>query len=204
MSSDAVVKTEAVKETVNTGRRRFLTISTAVVGAIGAGYVAVPFLGSWMPSKKALAAGAPVEADIAKLEMGQAIKVEWRGKSVIIIRRGEDVIARLTEVEEKLLDPKSELETQQPEYALNQHRSINKEYLVLLSWCTHLGCSPTYTPEVRADWQGGFICPCHGSKFDMAGRVHKGMPAPSNMIVPPHQYLTDTRVLIGVDQGVEA
>jgi len=204
MSSDAVVKSEAVNEPVNTGRRRFLTISTAVVGAIGAGYVAVPFLGSWMPSKKALAAGAPVEADIAKLEMGQAIKVEWRGKSVIIIRRGEDVLARLTEVEEKLLDPKSELETQQPEYALNQHRSINKEYLVLLSWCTHLGCSPTYTPEVRADWQGGFICPCHGSKFDMAGRVHKGMPAPSNMIVPPHQYLTDTRVLIGVDQGVEA
>ncbi len=204
MSSDAVVKSEAVNEPVNTGRRRFLTMSTAVVGAIGAGYVAVPFLGSWMPSKKALAAGAPVEADIAKLQMGQAIKVEWRGKSVIIIRRGEDVIARLAEVEEKLLDPKSELETQQPAYALNQYRSINKEYLVLLSWCTHLGCSPTYTPEVRADWQGGFICPCHGSKFDMAGRVHKGMPAPSNMIVPPHQYLTDTRVLIGVDQGVEA
>ncbi|MCP3674381.1 MAG: ubiquinol-cytochrome c reductase iron-sulfur subunit [Gammaproteobacteria bacterium] len=204
MSSDAVVKSEAVNEPVNTGRRRFLTISTAVVGAIGAGYVAVPFLGSWMPSKKALAAGAPVEADIAKLEMGQAIKVEWRGKSVIIIRRGEDVIARLAEIEEKLHDPKSELETQQPEYALNQHRSIKKEYLVLLSWCTHLGCSPTYTPEVRADWQGGFICPCHGSKFDMAGRVYKSMPAPSNMIVPPYQYLTDTRVLIGVDQGVEA
>ncbi len=204
MSSDAVVKSEAVNEPVNTGRRRFLTVSTAVVGAIGAGYVAVPFLGSWMPSKKALAAGAPVEADIAKLEMGQAIKVAWRGKSVIIIRRGEDVIARLAEFEEKLLDPKSELETQQPEYASNQHRSINKEYLVLLSWCTHLGCSPTYTPEVKADWQGGFICPCHGSKFDMAGRVYKSMPAPSNMIVPPYQYLTDTRVLIGVDQGVEA
>ena len=157
-----------------------------------------------MPSKKALAAGAPVEADISKLEMGQAIKVEWRGKSVIIIRRDEQVIARLTEVESVLLDPKSETLTQQPEYALNQHRSINKEYLVLLSWCTHLGCSPTYTPEVKADWQGGFICPCHGSKFDMAGRVHKSMPAPKNMIVPPHQYLSDTRVLIGVDQGVEA
>jgi len=200
MSSDAVVKIE----TVNVGRRRFLTISTAVVGAIGAGYVAVPFLSSWMPSKKALAAGAPVEADISKLEMGQAIKIEWRGKSVIIIRRSEQVINMLSEVEDKLLDPKSEDATQQPAYALNQYRSINKEYLVLLSWCTHLGCSPTYTPEVRGDWLGGFICPCHGSKFDMAGRVFKSMPAPTNLIVPPHQYLSETRILIGVDQGEQA
>ena len=204
MSSDTVVKMESLTEPVDTGRRRFLTISTAVVGAVGAGYVAVPFLGSWMPSKKALAAGAPVEADISKLEVGQAIKVEWRGKSVIIIRRDEQIINRLSEVEDKLLDPASETETQQPEYATNQYRSINKEYLILLSWCTHLGCSPTYTPEVTADWQGGFICPCHGSKFDMAGRVHKSMPAPSNMIVPPHQYLSDTQVLIGVDQGEQA
>jgi ubiquinol-cytochrome c reductase iron-sulfur subunit len=200
MSSDGVNNTQAP----DLGRRRFLTASTAVVGAIGAGYVAVPFLGSWMPSKKALAAGAPVEADIAKLEYGQAIKVEWRGKSVIIIRRNEAVLDRLIQVEEVLLDPKSESVTQQPEYALNQHRSIKKEYLVLLSWCTHLGCSPTYKPEVKADWQGGFICPCHGSKFDMAGRVYKGMPAPSNMIVPPHQYLSESLILIGVDQGVEA
>ena len=191
-------------EAADMERRRFLTLSTAVVGAVGAGFVAVPFLGSWMPSKKALAAGAPVEADISKLEMGQAIKVEWRGKSVIIVRRNEQVLNRLTEVEEKLLDPNSEDIAQQPSYALNQHRSINKEYLVLLSWCTHLGCSPTFNPEVRADWQGGFICPCHGSKFDMAGRVHKSMPAPKNMMVPPHQYLSDTRILIGVDQGEQA
>ena len=204
MSSDAVEKTEAMPETINTGRRRFLTISTAVVGAVGAGFVAVPFLGSWMPSKKALAAGAPVEADISKLEMGQAIKIEWRGRSVIIIRRDEETLQRLSEVEGVLQDPNSETDTQQPAYALNQHRSIKEEYLVLLSWCTHLGCSPTYTPEVRADWQGGFICPCHGSKFDMAGRVHKGMPAPTNLIVPPHQYLSETRLLIGVDQGVQA
>jgi len=204
MSSDTVVKMESLTEPVDTGRRKFLTVSTAVVGAVGAGYVAVPFLGSWMPSKKALAAGAPVEADISKLEVGQAIKVEWRGKSVIIIRRDEKIIKRLNEVEDKLLDPASEAVAQQPEYATNQYRSINKEYLVLLSWCTHLGCSPTYTPEVTADWQGGFICPCHGSKFDMAGRVHKSMPAPSNMIVPPHQYLSDTQVLIGVDQGEQA
>ena len=191
-------------EAADMERRRFLTLSTAVVGAVGAGFVAVPFLGSWMPSKKALAAGAPVEADISKLEMGQAIKVEWRGKSVIIVRRSEQVLNTLAEVEEKLLDPNSDDVAQQPPYALNQHRSINKEYLVLLSWCTHLGCSPTFNPEVKADWQGGFICPCHGSKFDMAGRVHKSMPAPNNMIVPPHQYLSDTRILIGVDQGEQA
>jgi len=200
MSSDGVVKTGAT----DMGRRRFLTASTAVVGAIGAGFVAVPFLGSWMPSKKALAAGAPVEADISKLEMGQAIKVEWRGKSVIIIRRDQQTLDTLAAGEDVLADPKSEDTAQQPEYALNPHRSIKKEYLVLLSWCTHLGCSPTFDPEVKADWQGGFICPCHGSKFDMAGRVYKSMPAPKNMIVPPHQYLSDTRILIGVDEGVQA
>jgi len=186
------------------GRRRFLTVTTAVVGAIGAGYVAVPFLSSWMPSKKALAAGAPVEADISKLELGQAIKVEWRGKSVVIIRRSEETLNTLVQIEDVLLDPKSESVDQQPAYATNQYRSINKEYLVLLSWCTHLGCSPTYAPEVKADWSGGFICPCHGSKFDMAGRVYKGMPAPTNLIVPPHQYLSDSLILIGVDEGVQA
>ncbi|PCJ47846.1 MAG: ubiquinol-cytochrome c reductase iron-sulfur subunit [Gammaproteobacteria bacterium] len=200
MSSDGVVKTEPR----DMGRRRFLTVTTAVVGAIGAGYVAVPFLSSWMPSKKALAAGAPVEADISKLELGQAIKVEWRGKSVVIIRRSEETLNTLVQIEDVLLDPKSESVDQQPAYATNQYRSINKEYLVLLSWCTHLGCSPTYAPEVKADWSGGFICPCHGSKFDMAGRVYKGMPAPTNLIVPPHQYLSDSLILIGVDEGVQA
>jgi len=196
MSSETVEKIESV----DLGRRRFLTATTAVVGAVGAAYVAVPFLGSWSPSKKAIAAGAPVEADISKLEVGQAIKVEWRGKSVIILRRDETMINTLKEIEPMLLDPASEA-LQQPAYAKNDYRSVNPDYLVLLSWCTHLGCSPTYTPEVTADWAGGFICPCHGSKFDMAGRVYNGMPAPSNMIVPPHQYLTDTQVLIGVDQG---
>jgi ubiquinol-cytochrome c reductase iron-sulfur subunit len=200
MSSDGVVKVEAA----DMSRRRFLTATTAVVGAIGAGFVAVPFLSSWMPSKKALAAGAPVEADISKLQLGQAIKVEWRGKSVIIIRRSEEVINSLSEIEDVLADPNSEVLEQQPDYANNQYRSINQEYLVLLSWCTHLGCSPTYTPEVKADWAGGFICPCHGSKFDMAGRVHQGMPAPTNLIVPPHQYLSDSRILIGVDEGEQA
>ena len=199
MSSETVEKIE----TVDLGRRRFLTAATTVVGAVGATYVAVPFLGSWSPSKRAVAAGAPVEADISKLEIGQSIKVEWRGKSVIILRRDEAILTRLGEIEPNLLDPNSDSE-QQPAYAKNRHRSINPEYLVLLSWCTHLGCSPTYTPEVTADWNGGFICPCHGSQFDMSGRVYSGMPAPSNMIVPPHQYLSDTQILIGVDEGVEA
>lgn len=199
MSSETVEKIESV----DLGRRRFLTATTAVVGAVGAAYVAVPFLGSWNPSKKAIAAGAPVKADISKLEIGQAIKVEWRGKSVIILRRDEAIINTLKEIEPELQDPESEM-PQQPVYAKNDYRSINPEILVLLSWCTHLGCSPTYTPEVTSDWAGGFICPCHGSKFDMAGRVYNGMPAPSNMIVPPHQYLSETQVLIGVDQGEQA
>ena len=198
MSSDGAL----TNDNADIARRRFLSATTAVVGAVGVGFFAVPFIGSWMPSKKALAAGAPVEADISKLEMGQAIKVEWRGKSVIIIRRDAKTLAALGDIEGELLDPNSEDTAQQPPYALNKYRSINKEYLILLSWCTHLGCSPTFTPEVKADWSGGFICPCHGSKFDMAGRVHKSMPAPKNMIVPPHQYLSETRILIGVDQGV--
>ena len=200
MSSEGVVKTEAV----DMGRRKFLTATTAVVGAIGAGYVAVPFLGSWNPSKKALAAGAPVEADISKLEEGQAIKVEWRGKSVIIVRRSDEAVKNLSSLDEDLLDPNSNDAAQQPAYASNAYRSIKPEILVLLSWCTHLGCSPTYSPEVRSDWAGGFECPCHGSKFDMAGRVYKSMPAPKNMIVPPHSYIDDSRILIGVDEGEQA
>ena len=199
MSSDTVEKIE----TVDLGRRRFLTAATTVVGAVGAAYVAVPFLGSWSPSKRAIAAGAPVEADVSKLEVGQSIKVEWRGRSVIILRRDEEILKRLEAIEPNLLDPNSDAE-QQPAYAKNRHRSIKPEYLVLLSWCTHLGCSPTYSPEVTADWAGGFICPCHGSQFDMSGRVYSSMPAPSNLIVPPHQYLSDTQILIGNDEGGQA
>lgn len=199
MSSETLDKIE----TVDLGKRRFLTAATAVVGAVGAAYVAVPFLGSWNPSKRALAAGAPVEADVSKLEVGQSIKVEWRGKSVIILRRDQAILDRLVEVEPNLQDPESQAE-QQPVYAKNRHRSIKPEYLVLLSWCTHLGCSPTYAPEVTADWLGGFICPCHGSRFDMSGRVYASMPAPSNMIVPPHRYLSDTQILIGNDDGGQA
>jgi ubiquinol-cytochrome c reductase iron-sulfur subunit len=155
------------------------------------------------PSARAQAAGAPVEADISKLEDGQLLIFEWRGQPVWIVRRGSKSLASLRAVEEKLADPESERE-QQPDYARNEHRSINAEVMVLVGICTHLGCSPKYRPELApvdlgADWQGGFFCPCHGSKFDLAGRVYAGVPAPTNLVVPPHKYLSDTRILIGVD-----
>ncbi len=191
---------------VNTGRRRFLIAATTVVGAVGTGYVLVPFIASMQPSERAKAAGAPVEADISKLEPGQMIRVKWRGKPVWIVHRTPEMLEALPTLEDQLRDPKSE-EPQQPSYAQNEVRSIKPEYLVLIGICTHLGCSPTYRPEVApedlgADWKGGFFCPCHGSKFDMAGRVYAGVPAPLNLAVPPHRYVTDSLVLIGEDQGV--
>ena len=191
---------------VNSGRRRFLIAATTVVGAVGTGYVLVPFIASMQPSERAKAAGAPVEADISKLEPGQMIRVKWRGKPVWIVHRTPEMLEALPTLEDVLRDPKSE-EPQQPPYAQNEVRSIKPEYLVLIGICTHLGCSPTYRPEVApedlgADWKGGFFCPCHGSKFDMAGRVYQGVPAPLNLVVPPHRYLSDSLVLIGEDQGV--
>ena len=191
---------------VDKGRRRFLTATTAVIGGIGAIYTEVPFLASWKPSAKAQAAGAPVTVDIGMLEPGQQINVEWRGKPVWILRRTEDMLKRLKTVEPKLLDPASKDAAQQPEYARNEYRSIKPEYLVVIGICTHLGCSPLYRPEVGpadlgADWQGGYFCPCHGSKFDLAGRVYAGVPAPKNLVVPPHRYESDTRIVVGEDQG---
>ena len=190
---------------VDKGRRRFLTATTVVIGGIGAAYTAVPFLASWKPSAKAQAAGAPVEVDIGKLEPGQRINVEWRGKPVWIIRRTEESLQQLTQIEGMLRDPNSEVVDQQPPYAQNPARSIKPELLVVVGICTHLGCSPVYRPEPGAadlggDWPGGFFCPCHGSKFDMAGRVFKSVPAPTNLVVPPHRYIGDARLLIGEDQ----
>ncbi len=190
---------------VNEGRRRFLTAATSVVGAAGAVGVAVPFVGSWNPSAKAKAAGAPVKANLSKLEPGQMITVEWRGKPVYVVRRTEENLSGLGKMDDLVRDPNSE-EPQQPEYAKNHMRSIKDEYLVLLGLCTHLGCAPMYRPEVGAadlggdEWQGGFFCPCHGSKFDLAGRVLKGVPAPVNLEVPPHSYESDTLLVVGVDQ----
>lgn len=187
---------------VNTGRRRFLAAATTVVGAVGAVGVAVPFVGSWEPSAKAKAAGAPVKWDISKLEPGQMVTVEWRGKPVYIVRRTPEALESIRKMDAELKDPNSE-KSVQPNYAKGEYRAIKDEFLVLLAVCTHLGCAPQYKPEVGAvshDWLGGFFCPCHGSKFDLAGRVLKGVPAPTNLDVPPYRYLSDTVIEIGVDQ----
>ena len=186
-------------------KRRFLTVGTAVVGAIGAGFAAVPFIASWNPSERAKALGAPEEADITNLEPGALLRVKWRGKPVWIVKRTEEVLSKLAELEPVLADVGSEV-SDQPAYATNAERSIKPEILVLVGICTHLGCSPTYRPEVApadlgADWQGGFFCPCHGSRFDLAGRVYQGVPAPLNLAVPPHRYVSNTVILVGEDEG---
>lgn len=189
---------------VDLGRRHFLTVATAITGGVGAVIALVPFVASMKPSVKAKALGAPVEMDISKLEPGQATYVEWRGRAVAVIRRTPEMVSALESMDEVVADPES-LEPQQPEYAQNRHRSRKSEYLVIESLCTHLGCSPTFRPEVApedlgADWVGGFFCACHGSRFDLAGRVFKGVPAPLNLSVPPHRYLEEFRILIGDDQ----
>ncbi|MCC4799555.1 ubiquinol-cytochrome c reductase iron-sulfur subunit [Enterovibrio norvegicus] len=189
---------------VNSGRRRFLTLSTAVVGGVGAAAVAVPFLKSWNPSAKAKAAGAPVEVDISKVEEGQLIRVIWQGKPVWVVRRGEQTLEELNGIGDKLRDPESQ-EPQQPEYITGAYRSIKPEIFIAVGLCTHLGCSPTYLPDSFGEQvQGvtsGFFCPCHGSKFDMAGRVFQSVPAPLNLVVPPYVYLDDNRILVGADEG---
>ena len=188
------------KDGVDLGRRRVLTWATAAVGAVGAGFVAVPFIKSWMPSAKAQAAGAPVEVpNISKLQEGEGMTVVWRGKPVMIVRRSQAAIDALAGLATELRDPES-VEPQQPGYAKNGTRSIKPDYLVVVNLCTHLGCSPTFKPQVEADWAGGFYCPCHGSKFDMAGRVYQGVPAQLNLEIPPHMYTGDNALIIGVDE----
>ena len=190
----------------NSGRRRFLTAATTVVGAVGVGFVLVPFVSSMQPSARARAAGAPVRADISKLEPGQMIRVKWRGKPVWLVRRTEKMLETLPTLDSQLRDPES-LESEQPAYAQNEYRSIKPEVLITVGICTHLGCSPTYrpdagAPDLGADWEGGFFCPCHGSKFDLAGRVYKSVPAPLNLVIPPHRYLSETELVIGDDGEV--
>ncbi|RDH88844.1 MAG: ubiquinol-cytochrome c reductase iron-sulfur subunit [endosymbiont of Seepiophila jonesi] len=191
---------------VDLKRRRTLTLATSAVGAVGAGFVVYPFLAAWAPSEKAKAAGAPVEAYIGKLEPGQMMRVKWRGKPVWIVFRTEQNLKDLPSLDATLLDPASDDTGQQPDYCKNPARSIKEKYLVAVGICTHLGCSPTYRPEVAPadlgpEWKGGFFCPCHGSRFDLAGRVYLGVPAPKNLEIPPYQYLTDTRIQIGADGG---
>ncbi|ATD23709.1 ubiquinol-cytochrome c reductase iron-sulfur subunit [Vibrio cholerae] len=192
---------------LNQGRRRFLTATTAGVGGLGAVAVAVPFIKSWNPSAKAKAAGAPVEVEISKLEEGQMVRVEWRGKPVWVVRRSQAVVEGLKSHENQLRDPNSD-ELQQPNYAQNPYRSIKPEYFIAVGICTHLGCSPTYLPDSFSEQvqgvKSGFFCPCHGSKFDMAGRVFQAVPAPLNLVIPPHMYLSDTRIVIGLDETGEA
>ncbi len=189
---------------VDCGRRR-LIIATAAVGGAGAAVAVVPFVSSMLPSERAKAAGAPVEVDVSNLAPGQMITVEWRGKPVWIFNRNQEMLDTLAKLEEAVADPKSDSK-QQPEYCKNPTRSIKPNLLVAVGICTHLGCSPTskfkkgVEEGMPADWLGGFICPCHGSTFDFAGRVFRNKPAPSNLEVPPHTYLSATRILIGEDR----
>lgn len=188
-------------DTIDQHRRRFLISATTVLGGVGAAFTAVPFLSAWWPTAKAQAAGAPIEVDVSHLELGQQLVVEWRGKPVWIIRRSPAVLARLASNNSRLRDPQS-LAEQQPNYAKNPYRSINPAYLVLIGVCTHLGCSPKYHPkegELNAAWPGGFYCPCHGSTFDLAGRVFQGVPAPLNLPVPPYYFSNDKTIVIGLD-----
>ncbi|WP_153145917.1 ubiquinol-cytochrome c reductase iron-sulfur subunit [Dechloromonas sp. H13] len=186
------------------GRRR-LIVATAAVGGVGAVAALVPFVSSLLPSERAKAAGAPVEVDIGKLDAGQMMTVEWRGKPVWVINRTKAMLETLPKLDDQVADPKSE-KPQQPQYAQNEHRSIKPEYMIVVGICTHLGCSPSSKFKAGAEegmpanWLGGFLCPCHGSTFDFAGRVFKAKPAPTNLEVPPHVYLSDTRVLIGEDK----
>jgi ubiquinol-cytochrome c reductase iron-sulfur subunit len=205
VSTEAKPAASATVEVVDQSKRRILIGATSVVGAIGTAGLLVPFLGSMAPSERAKAAGAPVEADISKLEYGQQMSVEWRGKPVWIVRRSEEMLKALPENNAGLKDPNSDVLSQQPKYAKNAVRSIKPEYLVLVGICTHLGCSPTYRPELApadlgAQWRGGWYCPCHGSRFDLAGRVTKNSPAGTNLVVPPHSYLSESLILIGKDQ----
>ena len=191
-----------------TGRRRFLITATSVAGGIASVAWATPFILSMMPSERAKAAGAPVEVDISKLEPGMLLLVEWRGKVVWILSRTPEMLATLPTLDGIVSDPNSERE-QQPEYAKNLTRSIRPEILVTTGVCTHLGCSPVYRKEIAPadlgpDWLGGFFCPCHGSKFDLAGRVYKNVPAPTNLLVPPHIYLSENVLLIGSESKQDA
>lgn len=191
------------KQEVDQGKRRFLIAATTAMGGVATAAVAVPFVMSMLPSERAKAAGAPVEVDISKIEPGAMLTVEWRGKPVWIINRTKDMLDGLGKIGDKLSDPDLGV-PQQPEYAKNATRSRKPELMVLVGICTHLGCSPTSKLKageegMGADWPGGFFCPCHGSKFDLSGRVFKGSPAPINLEVPPHYYLSDARLLIGED-----
>lgn len=194
-------------DVTDNNRRHFLGVATGVMGLVGAGFVAYPFLASWRPSARAQALGAPVEINVSKLEVGQILRVEWRGSPVWVLRRSSQMLESLTmpEVVNRLRDPQSG-QSEQPEFARNPHRSLREEYLVVVGSCTHLGCAPLERFEVAPadlgpDWRGGFFCPCHGSTFDLAGRVYAGVPAPLNLPVPPYMFMDDNTILVGSETG---
>jgi ubiquinol-cytochrome c reductase iron-sulfur subunit len=188
---------------VNKKRRRFLVAATSAVGAVGAGFAAVPFIKSWKPSARAQAVGAPVQVSLHGLKPGQIMKVQWRGQTIGVLRRSQETIDLLPEVDADLRDPQSQ-ESDQPPFAQNEARALRDEYLVVNMHCTHLGCVPQLLPQVgpqpfEENWKGGFFCPCHKSKFDMAGRVYKGVPAPANLRIPPYSFLDERTLVIGVN-----
>jgi len=190
-------------DNMDPGRRKALTTSTAIVGGVGATAALWPFISSMKPSAAALAAGAPIEVDVSKMEPGQMIQDTYRRKPVWIIRRTPEMVQSLSGLSEKLRDPDSAVETQQPAFAQNEYRSLNEEFLVLYGICTHLGCSPEFKPvpgELNASWLGGFYCACHGSRFDLAGRVFKNVPANKNLEVPPYHFISENRILIGLTE----
>lgn len=191
---------------VDNNRRHFLSVATAVTGGAGAALALSPFVLSLQPSARAQALGAPVEIDVSPLEPGEMLRVEWRGRPVWVLRRTDDMLEKLEQVEGSLRDAQSE-ESEQPDYAVNAYRSVKPEYLVVVGQCTHLGCAPVERFEVQPadlgpEWMGGFYCPCHGSKFDLAGRVYKGVPAPLNLAVPPYRFVSDDLILVGAESGV--
>ena len=195
--------TEDDVDRIDRNRRHFLTVATVVTGVAGAGLASIPFLGSLKPSARAQALGAPVEVPLGSIQPGEMVRVLWRGRLVFVLRRDEGMLTRLPETVGELRDPDSAVVEQQPAYAANETRSVKPEWLIVEGSCTHLGCAPLedFEPRPVEGWGGGFFCPCHGSRFDLAGRVYKGVPAPTNMRVPPHRFVRDDLILIGQDTG---
>ena len=188
---------------VDRNRRHFLTVATAVTGGVGIALASIPFLASLKPSARAQALGAPVEVPVGSMAPGEMVRVMWRGKLIFVLRRTEEMLKRLSMVTDFLDDPESSVETQQPAFAVNEYRSSKPEFLVVEGSCTHLGCAPLEQFQVgpAEDWFGGFFCPCHGSRFDLAGRVYKGVPAPTNLRIPPYRFIQDDVIMIGAEAG---
>ena len=192
------------KQSLRQARRRFLTVTASVLGGVGVIAAAIPFISYMRPSERAKVAGGPVEVDLTKVRLGEQITVKWQGKPIWLLHRTPEMLANLEKLTPHLRDPDSKLDTQQPQYAKNAYRSIKDNYFVCIGICTHLGCIPAYRPDIAPPdlgpkWLGGYFCPCHGSRFDLAGRVYKGVPAPTNLVIPPYRFVSNTKVVVGDD-----